>query len=93
MVRQLTCLVPGCNCPAENAHLPGAGGMGIKGPPETIVNLCAWHHTLESDSLHELGSVERFDTRWCTDLVASAAELERAWQERRASLEEASMDG
>ncbi|NIR76818.1 MAG: hypothetical protein GWN53_17465 [Gammaproteobacteria bacterium] len=82
-VGRMECCVPGCENPSECAHLPGSGGMGMKGPYTETINLCPRHHRHDFDgSLHDLGSVERFDAKWKTDLRQVAKDLQRKWRER-----------
>lgn len=92
MVRRMPCRVPGCHRQSENAHLPGAGGMGYKGDYDTIVNLCGRHHRTGDKSLHNLGSVKRFEEAWGIWLPDVAVEVEERWRERRSRLMEGSDD-
>lgn len=81
-VKDMECLVPSCSLPAENAHLPGAGGMGYKGDADTVVNLCKKHHRGSyRASLHDLGSVRAFNETWGVNLEEAAKDLDDRWRE------------
>lgn len=85
-VKSLECLVPSCSLPAENAHLPGAGGMGYKGDADTVVNLCKKHHRGSyRASLHDLGSVRAFNESWGVDLEQAAKDLDERWKQKQSS--------
>jgi hypothetical protein len=60
--------------PSENAHIK-TGGTGRKADFAFIVPLCRGHHRTDTDSLHNLGSVEAFDAKHGTNLKARAAFL------------------
>lgn len=81
-IQRMACLVPGCTRRSENAHVR-AGGIGMKAGWRWIVNLCAWHHRLSSDSLHLLGSPERFREVHGVDLLEASLRLALVWEGRR----------
>lgn len=61
---------------AENAHTEG-GGTGRKAGWRTVADLCSVCHRTGKDSLHNLGSVERFDAVHGTRLRERAQQLAR----------------
>lgn len=83
-VRAMECAVPGCRRLSENAHLT-TGGTGRKADASTVANLCAKHHRTDTNSLHKLGSVERFDAVHSTDMWARAQAIEEAYPTERAA--------
>jgi hypothetical protein len=84
-VKSKPCLVSG-QAPSENAHTRN-GGMGRKGPPESIVPLAPAYHR----ELHRIGirSFEaKYANRLCFCSLARWAEIvEQAWQYHRAQAE------
>lgn len=89
----LRCAVAGCESRPENAHL-NTEGTSRKSGYLRVVPLCRGHHRIRTDSLHQLGSVERFDERHDTDLEPAAWWAEREWQEwGRAWIEQCKADG
>lgn len=76
-VKAMTCEVESCDRLSENAHLT-TGGTGRKADADSVANLCYEHHRTHPRSLHNLGSVERFDATWDTDLWAASERIEKA---------------
>lgn len=70
-VRTLPCLL--CGGPSEAAHVRSVGAGGKA--EANLVNLCADHHRLGKDNLHD--GIETFQREWDIDLKAKAAELWR----------------
>lgn len=77
-VQTLPCIVPGCDKPAENAHIEG-DGAGRKADATKIAPICRGHHRTRRDSLHNLGR-EAFEGEHLVDLEALALDTERCWR-------------
>lgn len=78
-IKALPCAVPECmGGPCDNHHLKN-GGLGRKGPWQSIVPLCFMHH----EAYHRrAGSPARFAALYGVDLVALAADLAERYPPR-----------
>lgn len=77
-VAEQPCIVAGCTKPSENAHIE-IDGAGLKSDYTKIAPICAGHHRLRRDSLHNLGR-EAFEGEHLVDLGALALDTERCWR-------------
>ena len=72
-VQSLPCLLCG-RTPSDNAHLHGYGGMGTKGPYDTIIPLCRFCHR----DYDEAGAMSSLRMPWDAG-EAFAAYVESLW--------------
>lgn len=74
-VQSLACVVPGCQRrPSDNCHWLN-GGMGRKGPADSIFPACRQHHREE----HSIGTVS-FEQKYGLDLAEEARITEAKWR-------------
>jgi len=75
-IRSLPCAVPGCNGVSVPHHLMKAPDKRCRRDHRWTAPLCPNHHNLWNDSVHLLGSEEKFRQAHGVDLLAIAA---REW--------------
>lgn len=83
----MTCCVPGCRCKAVAHHVmvtPLAYPKRCRRDHRYAVNVCDGHHTKWDDSVHRLGSEEKFKAAHGIDLFAVAMQ---EWQVSEALFE------
>ena len=78
-VQSLPCAVCG-DVPSDNAHI-GGGGMGIKGPYQSIVPLCGNRVEAEGchNELHRVG-LASFEAKYHLVLSSVAVNVQAQWE-------------